>query len=516
MANKTGIIKPFSIETLADDQGRVSDISVEKWQGNLLANMLRHDDWVKFVPPGDSAAWRGKKVANRGYVGDGAAAKGRHLDAMLKYIAQFAPNCLYRDITERAITLVQIWNTVKDWAGVKSKGNFHQQYSEVRRSFKANPGETAVNFYYKLRNAQEDCLLLSAASGGQIRYKGVIPAEDEEMSSTLESGVVLDWMEAVGGPELVNHVYRVFASELQQNSLADLRKRISDNLETLKAEASQASQAEISKINVGRLQISRPPYRQNQGRNSFRQPQSPQLYSQSQRQQFRPQRGRNPFSQPPPPPFPPPFRPNQPFSSEKRRPVQDPCKLCIVANPQWAASHSIADCRSLSKADRQSIVRSTGVHFEDEDNEEENHALLEIKQEEYDYGLTPLPNYDDHHTAFDFGQAADYQFDMDDYTQNAATARLVHTIRGVDVLDSPIFAVSHNNETIYVVLDYGATSNLITLAKAKKLGLQVNKTTHTAVMVDGQSPLEVVGEVLLLFIEFQNLSCVPIKCMLHY
>ena len=60
---------------------------------------------------------------------------------------------------------------------------------------------------------------------------------------TLESDVVLDWLESLGGTKLVEHIFRVFAKELESESLADLRQRISDNLACLISEADQ--QAEL-------------------------------------------------------------------------------------------------------------------------------------------------------------------------------------------------------------------------------------------------------------------------------
>ena len=68
-------------------------------------------------------------------------------------------------------------------------------------------------------------------------------------------------------------------------------------------------------------------------------------------------------------------------------------------------------------------------------------------------------------------------------------------IKKVNIYDSPILAVTKNSTTVYLVLDYGATSSLITMRKATELGLRINHTYHTAVQVDGESPLRILGEV---------------------
>ena len=43
-----------------------------------------------------------------------------------------------------------------------------------------------------MRNAKEDCFVLSRHKGGKIKFNGNYPAEDEELSPTLESDVVVD------------------------------------------------------------------------------------------------------------------------------------------------------------------------------------------------------------------------------------------------------------------------------------------------------------------------------------
>jgi hypothetical protein len=47
----------------------------------------------------------------------------------------------------------------------------------------------------------------------------------------------LDWLEAVGGPQLQEQVFRVYSKDLETCTLTDIRIRISDNLKVLLAEA---------------------------------------------------------------------------------------------------------------------------------------------------------------------------------------------------------------------------------------------------------------------------------------
>ena len=91
-------------------------------------------------------------------------------------------------------------------------------------------------------------MLLSSDNGGKISFKGSIPTEDEDLTPTLESDIVLDWMEAVGGSNPVNNVFQKFAKELETESLADLRQRISDNM--LSLNAPNSDQVELARAYV--------------------------------------------------------------------------------------------------------------------------------------------------------------------------------------------------------------------------------------------------------------------------
>ena len=48
----------------------------------------------------------------------------------------------------------------------------------------------------------EDSLLKTRANGGTVTYQGDYPTEDEELSPTMESLVVSDWLHTLGGAPL--------------------------------------------------------------------------------------------------------------------------------------------------------------------------------------------------------------------------------------------------------------------------------------------------------------------------
>ena len=77
----------------------------------------------------------------------------------------------------------------------------------MRHSYDPNGDLTPIVGFFSLRNAKEDCLLLSADNGGNVKFHGKISTEDEDLTPTLESDVVLDWLESLGGTKLVEHTF---------------------------------------------------------------------------------------------------------------------------------------------------------------------------------------------------------------------------------------------------------------------------------------------------------------------
>ena len=187
--------------------------------------MKKEEKWIPFI----SKKWKPKKISNRGLSGTSAEEDSTQIDTLLEYVSQYAPNALYRDITQRSTSLDEVWLLVRNWAGLKSSGSKQQTYYAIKNSYDQHGDLTFTDFFFTLRNAKEDCLLLSSKNGGKISFKGHIPSEDEDLTPTLESDIVLDWMEAVGGKKLVENVFKTFAKELETESLADLRQRICNN-----------------------------------------------------------------------------------------------------------------------------------------------------------------------------------------------------------------------------------------------------------------------------------------------
>ena len=446
MSSKIGHLKPFMIEEKKEGPNKtISETTFNKWQGCITANVKKEEKWKDLL----IKEWQPKKVTNRGLEQNVSL----QVDLMLEYVSQYAPNALYRDITLRSTSLKSVWTLVRNWAGLKSSGCKQHVYYTTKHSFDPNGELTPTDFYFSLRNAKEDCLLLCPASGGKVTFQGSLPTSDEELSPTLESDVVLDWLDILGGAKLVEHIFRVFSKELETESLSDLRQRISENLVNLRSEADQ--QAELN-----RALVSHPP---NQPRQFGRRSSAPQQRS------FQPRQ-----SQPP-----------RNFFQNKPRPQnpQPPCKLCLTNNPRFANSHSIGSCYQLNQSEQRQLTRTVLT----EDYVEDNQDTGDTYQDHQDDEEYTEDNY--------LSEEVSATKALRAYQPNQDIQTSVIKIGRVNIHESPILACSYNSNTIYLILDTGATASIMTKRMADTLNLQVLKTGHKAVQVDGETKLPVLGEV---------------------
>ena len=151
MSSKIGQLKPFMIEEKKEGPSRsVSEVTANKWQGCMLANIKKEEKWSPLI----GKTWGPKKTANRGLAGATADADCAQIDMMLEYVSQYAPNALYRDITLRATSLTAVWTLVRNWAGLKTSGCKQHTYFTVKQSFDPNGDLTPTDFFFSLRNAK--------------------------------------------------------------------------------------------------------------------------------------------------------------------------------------------------------------------------------------------------------------------------------------------------------------------------------------------------------------------------
>ena len=330
-------MKPYRLDDRKSSKSVLTEIDLAQWKEVILAHIKAEENWLPLV----TRTWGAKKVANRGLAGDDPPGDAVKLEAMLAFIATYAPSSVFREITQRCKSLADVWNIIRKWAGIRASGSKHLTYSKLRKAWDPNGNQSFQEYYYALRDAKEDCLITVTSA---IKFNGAVLAEDEELTPCLEADVIIDWLDSIGGAPLVEHVFRAYSKELEASSLADLQERIAENLTTLITEA-EASVDPQAAINKAFAKMSIPPRR-------------------DQRKDHRDRRDRNRSSRPPTPPW---KQANSASGKSKS------CALCKAKGRDNANNHSIAECWLLSADDRNAIVKVHGVFLDesDTDNAEE-------------------------------------------------------------------------------------------------------------------------------------------------
>ena len=352
MTNNSKSVKLFNLEDRKNLSGSITEVDIFQWKNTLLDNLKKDPEFKDHST--ESSKWDVEKVKNRGFVDavehDGSAQKkAEQVHSMLTKIASYAPKTIVREITRRTKCLADIWNIARDWAGIKSTGSKHLDYYKTKLSFqRIDKEETRQEFFYRLRDAMEDTLILQSEN---ITDDGERVDADEDMTPTVKSLVVLDWLDAIGGPTLVEHVHRVYAKELESATLASLQTRIWKNMDALMREADGEEQGDTGKVfkanaedvilrqvNSGMGNRFRGNGRQFRGQNNSRQFQTnTRPFQQRGRGRGNPVQKRGGF---------------QGSASSKF------CKLCKAHGSPNYQSHDISDCWLLDERDRSKITNN--------------------------------------------------------------------------------------------------------------------------------------------------------------
>ena len=197
----------------------------------------------------------------------------------------------------------------------------------MKKSYDPSGNISPTDFYFMLRNCKEDCLVKAGNNGGKISFHGQLPDQDEEFSPTIESDVVADWLEALGGSKLVEQVLRIFAKDLETETLVDLRQRISDMLEFLQEETGQLAAGKGVGVS--------PPDTNNSNNSS-------QIQGSRNYVNLRGGHGKG-----------------QECSSGSHSTISRvSCKLCLATSSSATDSHSIGNCPLLSSVEKKDVVPS--------------------------------------------------------------------------------------------------------------------------------------------------------------
>ena len=371
-------VKLFNLEDRKNTTGSITEVDIFQWKNTLLDNLRREPEFAEHCK--ENSKWEFEKTVNRGFEdevnGDGRGKqKADQVTSMLTKIASYAPKSIVREITRRTKCLADIWNIARDWAGIQSSGSKHLEYYKIKMSYlKVDKEESKQEFYYRLRDAMEDTLIMRKDN---MTDDGEIVTEDEDMTPTVKSMVVLDWLDAIGGPPLVEHVHRVYAKELETTTLASIQTRIWKNMTSLMREIENndvEDQSNIHRCNlqneascrqVGSTRGRGKEFNRGRGRIQNKQRSSNLKY------QGRVQSG----------------------SQGSRQSGNFMCKLCKASGSSNFRSHDISECWLLSEHDRNGIIKASAkaqalfalteddVYQEHEDFEESENEFEDEEQD---------------------------------------------------------------------------------------------------------------------------------------
>ena len=366
-------MKPYKLDEKKISKPVLTSIDLAQWREIIVTNIKAEEDWLPFV----DQTWGAHKVANRGLVGDNAAADAVKLQRMLAYIASYAPSSVFRDITQRCLDLPQVWDIIRRWAGVTESSSKHLSYHRLKRAYDPAGSQSPQEFYFALRDAKEDCLITVAS---KIKYNNTAPTADEELSACLESDVVIDWLDAIGGSPLVEHVFRTYTNELKESSLADIQERIAQNLPMLSTEAEANAEPQAS------IGAAFPRQNRNQGQNRpfSRRGQKPPFNRPDRRDQpqYSQDRGRDRRQREV-------SFPNNPLRPSIKQ--EKSCRLCKAKNQPSYKSHNIAECWLITPDERREFVKVQAVFTDDTENDTPDEDGYEYN---YEYDEEPCEGQD--------------------------------------------------------------------------------------------------------------------------
>ena len=143
------------------------------------------------------------------------------------------------------------------------------------------------------------------------------------------------------------------------------------------------------------------------------------------------------------------------------------CTLCKAAGRPSYNTHFLSECKLLPASDRRAIARSR------------------MTQDVQDLDLADLPVEDPLTVTPDVPEEPVIRPNpfLD-----------VPTAWRVSILSSPVLMSFYQSHPVPITLDCGATTNMVRLSAAERIGLPVSPASQMAKQADGYTPLEVVGE----------------------
>ena len=207
----------------------------EAWKQNLEYTLSLDPNFARFMVNG--VTWGKKTNAEplRGQIPDAepvpernrltAEQKVTHLELLLGQIANYAPVISRNTIVRSSTSLPNIWQAIRLHYGFQSTGSHFLDFDSI----KLNGDERPEDLFQRLSAFIDDNLL---KQNGGITHYGDAPAQDEEISPSLENLVVLTWLRLIN-PGLPRLVKQRYGTELRSRTLASLKPEISQALDSL-------------------------------------------------------------------------------------------------------------------------------------------------------------------------------------------------------------------------------------------------------------------------------------------
>ena len=148
------------------------------------------------------------------------------------------------------------------------------------------------------------------------------------------------------------------------------------------------------------------------------------------------------------------YPPVKPFPVKK-------CDACYSVREPFIG-HTIHTCPNIAPKDRSDMLKTFALEFDDGEQEDI--------------------------TADDENEVLDAAEIVKENNGKLITSR-------INIEPSPQFNVKINTTMVTMIMDTGATGSMINVALCQVIGLQVYPSPHSAIQADGDSSLEVVGEI---------------------
>ncbi len=372
--------------------------SFDRWRQNLLYTLTLDEKFTDFLNEGEEWGKKTKSNPTRGFTDDGSIVPKKKtakqkviiLEMMLGQIANFCPVIARNTIIHHCTSLNNIWQTIRLHYGFQSSGAHFLDLADIHMEADERPED----LYQRLISFFDDNLL---CKNDKIHHHGVPPADDEEITPTVENFIVLLWLQLIH-KDLPKTVQQRYGTELREKTLASIKPEISKSLNHMLTLIRSSEDARVLRTATDQTRFSRSRF--------------------------------------------------APKSTTRRTPV---CPLCKQAGR--ADMHFLSNCKYLPETDKRYITKAR--------------QIVDIMSE------------------------GDVE-DEDEYEDEEPQGD--HKAFRIQVRQSPYLDTFYGHSHIRIVIDSGATGNMIRANTASRLGVKVVESTQSAHQADGASPLDVVGE----------------------